>query len=107
MGQDNIAGNVECEGHDSWSLRSTGKSRADLWALATIVAIEEGIDRQNMACEGNRNPYNVETAENMCTQFEGEPGCQITPSRPLIFTTGRKDCDSGTWISTKREKFPD
>jgi len=28
----------------------------------------------------------------MCQQRVGEDGCKITPSRPLVFQTGRKDC---------------
>ena len=48
-----IAGRAECP-HESWSLKSRGKSRADLWAFASLVAIEEGIQRHNWACDGDR-----------------------------------------------------
>lgn len=108
LGQGNLmAGRLECT-HTSWSLRSVGKSRADLWAFASLVAIEEGIDRQNWACDGDRrSPYSGPT---MCTQFEGEPGCKVTPSRPFVFKTGRKDCVTGlapTFKANKTEAHPD
>ena len=53
------AGLATCpEGTESWSLRSRGKSRADLWAFAALLAVEEGIARQNWACDGDRTgPY--------------------------------------------------
>ena len=34
------------------SLKATGKSRADLWAFATLAAVEYGIEQQNLACDG-------------------------------------------------------
>ena len=34
------------------SLRESGKSRADLWALAAIVSVEYGIETNNMVCDG-------------------------------------------------------
>merc|ERR1719277_2478768 len=78
--------------NQSWSLRSRGKSRADLWAFASLVAVEEGIQRHNWACRGDRHsPHN---GPRMCLQFEGEPGCEIVPSRPFVFKTGRKDCET-------------
>ena len=39
------------------SLRDSGKSRADLWAFAAIMATEYGIDTTNIACtEGDHSP---------------------------------------------------
>ena len=35
-------------------LKSSGKSRADLWAYAAIVAVEYGVEMNNKACEGDR-----------------------------------------------------
>ena len=47
----------------------------------------------------------------MCTQFEGEQGCKITRTRPFVFKTGRKDCDSSSvdepYKTDKIEAFPD
>ena len=60
-----IAGDAYCEA-DSWSLKSRGKSRADLWAFASLVAVEEAIQRHNWACNGDRrSPHNGPI---MCTQ---------------------------------------
>ena len=39
----------------SSSLKSSGKSRADLWALAAITAVEFGIETNNMVCDGSYN----------------------------------------------------
>ena len=33
------------------SLKSNGKSRADLWAFAALVALERSIERANYACD--------------------------------------------------------
>jgi len=99
-----VAGRVGCA-NESWSLRTAGKSRADLWAFASLVAIEEGIQRQNWACDGDRrSPHNGPI---MCTQFEGEPGCKVSPSRPFIFQTGRKDLEPSSYRTNQKEAHPD
>lgn len=36
------------------SLKKAGKSRADLWAFATMVAVEWGIENQNKGCDGEQ-----------------------------------------------------
>ena len=48
------------------SLKGSGKSRADLWAFAAMVAVEYGIQTNNMLCDGsyNNNP------EKQCNQDE-------------------------------------
>lgn len=86
-----ISGHGECpDANAHWSLQSRGKSRADLWAFASLLSVEEGIKRHNLACRGDRHPR----GSRMCIQREGEQGCEISPSRPFIFQTGRKDCIS-------------
>ena len=35
------------------SMKESGKSRADLWAFAGLVAAEWGIENNNLACQGN------------------------------------------------------
>ena len=72
------------------SLRDSGKSRADLWAFAAIVATEYGIETNNMLCDGtfNNNP------EIQCSDRIGTNDCRINLSRSLKFQTGRKDCTS-------------
>ena len=34
------------------SMEKSGKSRADLWAFASLVAVEYGIENNNLACDG-------------------------------------------------------
>lgn len=70
------------------SLLDTGKSRADLWALATIASVEFGIETNNRVCDdpSDSNPGR------QCHHLQGEPGCKVTLPRPLQFTTGRSDC---------------
>ena len=36
--------------HEHMTLIDAGKSRADLWALAGIVAIEISVNKNNLAC---------------------------------------------------------
>jgi len=104
-----VAGRAHCEANTtSWSLRNTNKSRADLWAFASLLAVEEGIDRHNWACDGDRRgPFNGPI---QCVQFEGEPGCKITPSRPFYFQTGRRDCVTSltpSYMADEHEYHPD
>ena len=34
------------------SMKESGKSRADLWAFAALVAVQYGADNNNLACQG-------------------------------------------------------
>ena len=87
------------------SLRDSGKSRADLWAFAAIVAVEYGIETNNMVCNGTfkNNP------SAQCNQELGEPNCEVKMPRRIKFKTGRRDCtefgDKG-YIATKEESHP-
>ena len=83
------------------SLRDSGKSRADLWALAGIVAVEWGVETNNLKCAG--------AAVGGCHHLQGEPGCNVTlPTIP--FRTGRADCvptdTSRPYIAAKHEAHP-
>lgn len=40
-------------------------------------------------------------------QFEGEDQCSIELPRPFVFKTGRKDCESGSFMTDKKENSPD
>ena len=73
----------------SISLRDSGKSRADLWAFAAIVAVEYTTETNNKVCTGNfyHNPgitcnYKI---------LNGKP-CHISFPNQIKFQTGRKDC---------------
>ena len=37
------------------SMQESGKSRADLWAFATLMAAHMGIDQNNLACQGKKS----------------------------------------------------
>lgn len=72
------------------SLKDLGKSRADLWAYATLVVAEFYMEMNNWRCMTNepKHLYNYPSA--------GVPhDCQIRPSRPFTFYSGRKDCPEG------------
>ena len=44
----------------SSSMQESGKSRADLWAFATLMAAHMGIEQNNLACQGkNSSMYNI------------------------------------------------
>ena len=65
------------------SMKSSGKSRADLWAFASLLALKNGVDNNNQGCDGKQ-----------CHLHKNEPGCRIEwPSIPK-FRTGRRDCDT-------------
>ena len=67
------------------SLRDSGKSRADLWAFAGLVAMETASQNHNNFCDPE--------GEGLCPgQFdESSPPCNYTLPN-LTFKTGRKDC---------------
>merc|ERR1711963_735189 len=73
------------------SLRDSGKSRADLWSLAAIVAVEWGIETNNRVCLGQDDTYNNGKGE--CHHLLGEDGCEVSLSKPIPFRTGRSDCE--------------
>ena len=67
------------------SLRDTGKSRADLWAFAGLVAMEVASQHHNNYCNPN--------GQGLCPgQFdERSPPCHYRLPT-LTFKTGRRDC---------------
>lgn len=70
------------------SLRQAGRSRADLWNLASMVALERTIERANRACDLDFH------ARQQNTLLESREACEIKLTKPLKFLTGRSDCRS-------------
>jgi len=68
------------------SLVETGKSRADLWQFAGIVALEVEIEKANFACDYD---YNV---GNQVRLLESEEKCYFKLFKPSVFKFGRVDC---------------
>jgi hypothetical protein len=68
------------------SLKSRGRTRADLWAFAALVATDFAMGENNKACRG----------EGVCGHLYNEINttfpCEIKPKRNLRFRTGRPDC---------------
>lgn len=85
------------------SLKDTGKSRADLWAFAGIVAIDFTIQVNNDACKGRNNPMG--RTASVCLQDADPMGCEVSLPRPIAFKTGRRDCDA-SYKATKPENVP-
>lgn len=83
----------------SLSLQQSGKSRADLWAFAAIVAVEYSLELNNMVCD---NPTILQPGQ--CHPRDGQPDCKLEMPRPIIFKTGRKDCLSTGSPSYKQDK---
>ena len=80
-------------GDGGLSLQAGGKSRADLWALAGIVAIEFSANENNLACEGQfqETVSFVNDAMGCGRKDVGGQDCKIQmPNIP--FKTGRLDC---------------
>jgi len=85
------------------SLKETGKSRADLWAFATIAAIDFTINVNNDACKGRNNRLGV--LKTTCLQDSDPLGCEVSLPRPIVFKTGRRDC-AASYKASKRENVP-
>merc|ERR1712055_108600 len=68
------------------SLRSTGKSRADLWQLAANTALEIEMVKANWGCS------NPSTYQLMVAAIEGKEKCLWKLQQPVPFQYGRVDC---------------
>jgi len=88
------------------SLKASGKSRADLWALAAIAAVEFGIETNNMVCD---DTYEKEKLGKQCNQQKGTDQCHTVLPEPIKFETGRRDCTEfgdKPYKATKHETHP-
>ena len=71
--------------HYNQSLYDAGKSRADLWAFAGLVALQRSVENNNRDC----NPNKPAPCPNQID--ENSPDCSI--DLPVLnFKTGRSDC---------------
>ena len=68
------------------SLKDSGKSRADLWQFAGLVALEQMIERANWGCD---HDFNVRQQQ---TLLESREKCEIKLTKPFKFMYGRADC---------------
>ena len=69
------------------SLKATGKSRADLWAFATLAAVDYGIEQQNLACD--------QEADHVCGHIrQHNETCKFQAPKLLWKSArfGRRDC---------------
>merc|ERR1711962_1347562 len=73
------------------SLRDSGKSRADFWAFAAMMAVEFGKDTTNIACIEGDSSERIDSFS-LCLHNFGEPTCSVEMPRPFKFQTGRADC---------------
>jgi len=82
------------------SLKDSGKSRADLWAFATLVGMDWAMATNNQACRGES------TCGHVYTKTPNMPfSCEIRPSRFPKFKTGRRDCPAETQPTPNRNGF--
>jgi len=90
------------------SLAKGGKSRADLWAFAALVAAEWGIERNNHACLGIVEPGD----KAICQHIQaGTDRCVLNPPILPTFRTGRRDCEPDkdlqhAWQTYEQEIHP-
>jgi hypothetical protein len=68
------------------SLYQLGKSRADFWQLAGLIALERTLERANRACDLDYH------ARQQVTLLESREACEVKLTAPLKFQTGRSDC---------------
>jgi hypothetical protein len=97
------------------SLQQAGKSRADLWQFASLVALELALERANRACDLDyhaRQQVLQSTAMPslllQVTLLEGREACEVKLTKPLKFLTGRRDCvsddpDGRPYVTTQPE----
>ena len=76
------------------SLQQLGKSRADLWQFAGLVALEKALERANRACDLDK------WSRQQITLLEGREACEFKLRAPLKFWYGRADC-----VTTKTKKY--
>ena len=85
----------------SASLQQLGKSRADLWQLAGLIALERSLERANRACDLDYHarqqvriyqPVIIHNCLCQVTLLEGREACEIKLTKPLKFYSGRADC---------------
>ena len=97
------------------SLKETGKSRADLWALATIAAVEFGVETNNLGCQGPEaylKANELQPPLNQCNHAFAinDTSCKVTFPRAIKFQTGRADCipdpDELPYKAIKEESHP-
>jgi len=94
------------------SLQQSGKSRADLWAFAALVAVEYSITLNNHVCDGPSK-----FAPEQCHPRVNMSDCKVELPRPFSFKTGRRDCvstgapwknsSSPSFMTQKEERHPD
>ena len=89
------------------SLRQSGKSRADLWQFAGLVALEQALERANRACDLDK------WGRQQTSLLESREACEIKLTKPFKFRTGRSDCvppeedsEGRGYITTKAEDQP-
>ena len=96
-------------GDNGESLMTSGKSRADLWALAGMVAVEYSINENNLACTAATLPWTRKGAgASGCGRRDMDSlDCFIQMPR-IPFRTGRTDCAPGAepYIASKTEVHP-
>jgi len=98
----------------SISLAESGKSRADLWAFATLIAASWGIERSNNACTGKVGLGDRKGWGHILGPTKDHPGtdrCLLTPTTLPLFRTGRVDCQpesdlNDAWESSEHEVHP-
>ena len=70
------------------SLQQLGKSRADLWQFAGLIALEKSLERANRACDLDK------WSRQQTSLLEGRDACEFKIYSPLKFWSGRADCSS-------------
>jgi len=98
----------------SISLAESGKSRADLWAFASLVGAAWGIERNNNACTGKVGLGDTKGFGHILGPTKDHPGtdrCLLSPTTIPLFRTGRVDCQpepsfDDAWETSEHEIHP-
>mmetsp|Transcript_72286 Transcript_72286/g.156956 ORF Transcript_72286/g.156956 Transcript_72286/m.156956 type:complete len:575 (+) Transcript_72286:62-1786(+) len=76
------------------SLQESGKSRADLWALAALTATHFSLVENNKACQGEKDFATAGRCGHLFRHIPTDFPCMIDMNFSMQFYTGRKDCSS-------------
>jgi len=76
----------------SQSLQQGGQSRADLWALATLLAAQHGFKANEDMCAGKLPADSDNNIQKALAAYGRDYQCSVSTSRRLTFYSGRADC---------------
>ena len=98
----NTTAPASCQGKTilvSQAMSETMFYRADLWALAGIVAVDEGITNANVACESAKKACNCTNKACKNKNYACKSDDCTVPASGLVFQGGRKVARNSFYVN--------